>query len=236
MSASGAIMRRSTPRFDDERACRSLQGKSLAAIQRQRKQSGDATAATPKFEDDLRLRAGPPATAYKASKTRAEQRERGGFRNSPYAALTIVDGFTLVPSRRTSSCRSRNEIMAASRGQTNATAQASLVKGSRRRLNMTVRLLAGIVTTSCNAKPDPSASGTTSVSRQRTPQRGSRARKSSSNVRLEGAVSAPSLLKGPYRINGAVSVRIRAEPLNSPSAASQGAIWIMLAQKTASAD
>src|SRR5512146_3132720 len=69
-------------------------------------------------------------------------------------------------------------------------------RGNHRR-KMTVRLFAGIVTTSSNANPESRASGRTSVSRQRTPHLGSRVRKLSSKDWFDGAVWAPWRLKGP---------------------------------------
>ena len=62
--------------------------------------------------------------------------------------------------------------------------------------NQSVRLLAGISKTSASARPWSSAAASRSL-RRRSPQAGSRARKSRSKARLDGAVGRSSRMKGP---------------------------------------
>ncbi len=65
------------------------------------------------------------------------------------------------------------------------------------RRNTTVKLFAGIGATSASTKPFAAASGSTSLSRQRMPQRSSRALRLASKASLDGAVCAPWRRKGP---------------------------------------
>ena len=108
-----------------------------------------------------------------------------------------------------------------------------LLLGSGRRSNTSTILLAGIPAISTNSRPAPAASVSSSLI-SRTPHSGSRSRRLVSNTALLSAVCLPSRLNGPYRNNRPSARRYRAAPANRPSATRHGAMWITLAQNTAS--
>src|ERR1700733_5786978 len=101
------------------------------------------------------------------------------------------------------------------------------------RPNTRIRLLAGISAISVSARPELAASFSRSAV-SRTPHSALLSRRLVSNTALLTAVCLPSRLNGPYRNSRPSGRKVRPAPATRPSATRHGAIWMTLAQNTAS--